>query len=664
MRGQPNFQYNFYALSASRQRFPEFIQRALDFPNAHELAKHVGETNAGDYLVASVARRLDIGGLIDAIIEGEYEEKLALKLQKGAGEALLFAFPMIGDCVRMLNVHLGASKPGRALMLKLVESDIGRTFSTSLIIHKWDWASRIYLDLSGDEDVDQSVKSVAYSTGGQELARLLGATEPGISFLRTTMENRNFLEFSGKLLKSDSHRRFLIDFCGSSAVAKFVNSLIEREGASELLQEILESQYVTDVLAPLQATGDLNGLLEDVVDSAKRTSLAEKIASALRVAGRDSSTDADLAHMLLPTFTALMVKIWLAGMGVVVTVQLVYVAAVIAVTERAGTTGNKTANAGVDEVWIPHSAHETPPPDSNSWRKVIGARLDKTGVPAFFPTDLEKRELLSGAIYRYLATKDVRNPTPSYQDQVFIGMLMNWYIDLGNMESDNPEGARLHKLLNLLYSGLADIARRDPDQLLAIRQLVASQTGRPINDVRISDLADKVASEAGVPLSPAEAQAPDEPPAWLASLEETIRNAVKGSTKDRWINRLDSLLVSLAAAGIGAAIADAVAALMRLAPYAEAQIYEIDSSIARNLDHWRQVAKGENLDAEWTPEDDLALIYCVHAMSVIAICGAYTRHGGEEEGALAELFTPARRMNHELLIVHAQNLGGTNIFTG
>ncbi|MFB9686135.1 hypothetical protein [Amycolatopsis plumensis] len=660
---KPHFKYNLRALNVSPQRFPDFIERCLTFAGAQELASHLSQTKAGDYVVAAALRLLDFAALLDSINTGGYEGGLCVKLSDGIGKSVLFSFPLIGGDVRRLNVSLMATEISRPILSSLANSPAGRQLSVKLMTGDWDWASRIYLDSLRTEETGRNLTFLANSPGGQELARALAATDGGVTFLRMLLGDRRFVGLGAELLKSDERRRFLVDFCGTPAVVGFVERLVARDDASELMHDVLDSRYVSDILSPLLANGGLQSLLDDLSDSARRSSTARKIADLL---AEDIDDEVRLAfgQALLATFFPSVMAIWLAGLGVVVTVQVVYLAAVIAVTDRDDVSnGVAETDSNEEDLWIPHAAGDRPPPDSDTWRKVIGARLDERGAPSVSPADLENNELLAGAIYRFLATKNVGRPSSSHQDKVLLQLLVDWYLR-GESDVELSQGQRLHRMVNLLYADLADRAGLGEDQILDTRQQLADQTGMPVDEVMIVDLARSIAENAGLPFDDDSGSPQDEPPAWLGAVERAVQAAVKGSTRDRWVQRLDGLLVNLAASGIGGAIGAAVSALMGLAPYEEAQIFEIDARVAYELPRWRQSIINEDSNDTWTQEDELALIFAIHALSVITICGAYARRDAPAAKAEVEMFTPPLRLNTEFVKVAAENMGMNVFHTG
>jgi hypothetical protein len=104
---------------------------------------------------------------------------------------------------------------------------------------------------------------------------------------------------------------------------------------------------------------------------------------------------------------------------------------------------------------------------------------------------------------------------------------------------------------------------------------------------------------------------------------------------------------------------------MHLAPSADAQVYEIDRMLAQDIDRWRGEASREKAaDSQWTADDELALIFCIHALSLTTISGAYEqRYIQRDETVGPEVVTPALRMNEEFRTIQAQNLGADVFFT-
>lgn len=69
-------------------------------------------------------------------------------------------------------------------------------------------------------------------------------------------------------------------------------------------------------------------------------------------------------------------------------------------------------------------------------------------------------------------------------------------------------------------------------------------------------------------------------------------------------------------------------------------------------------------ESRWTSDDELALIFCIHALSLVTISGAYQRRHPPLDGTAGpELVAPAIRMNGEFMTVQAQNLGMDVFYT-
>ncbi|GAA2253559.1 hypothetical protein GCM10010402_05870 [Actinomadura luteofluorescens] len=605
-RPRPDFRYDLRSLSVSPTAFKPLIERALFFPRSEELADHLSETKAGDLVVGSALRRLDFAALAESLVENGYSDMLATKLADGPADSVAFSFPLIGAPLKALNHGLASSGPGRRILESLAACEAGQSLSTSLLCRRWDWASRIFIDLAGSEGTEQVLRAVAHAEGGRELARLLAATDEGATFLRKMIDDRWFLLLGRHLLSTGPSRRFLADLCGSPACEVLIEELLARDDAEQLLADIRASSYAADVLTPLADSGELADLHEAIADSAKRSRLAERLAAG---EGDADAGRTDLATLLLPALMAPVLKLWLASLGVAATAEVVYVAAVIAVTHRSSTSdGRSDEPRNDDELWIPPSTHYRPPQDSDLWKRVLGARLND-GIPAVDASDIEDSERLAGAVHRYMTTKDLSRPAPDHQDRILLRLIEAWHL----ADGDHDEG----------------------------RSAV--------------EFGDRLQEEPEFSVN-------------LEDLQEAVRAALEGTPRERWTKRIKEILVGVTAGGIVTvtpAIVEAVARLMGLAPSPDAQVYEIDKRLAQDLDRWRAGAReGLPADSPWTSDDELALIFCIHALSLVTISGAYQRRHPPRDGTVGpELVAPAIRMNGEFTTVHAQNLGMDVFYT-
>jgi hypothetical protein len=202
-----------------------------------------------------------------------------------------------------------------------------------------------------------------------------------------------------------------------------------------------------------------------------------------------------------------------------------------------------------------------------------------------------------------MATKDLRTPASTHhQDRILLSLANTWH----RAGDDDEEGA------------VVDYGSKD--------RIYGSKADEPVD---------------------------------LETVLEAVRAAVEGTPRGRWMRRLEDILINLAASGIFAAIAVAVGKLMGLAPNADAQVYEIDRMLAQDMDRWRVEANREDTaNSQWTSDDELALIFCIHVLSLTTISGAYERRYARRDGtAEDEVVTPALRLNTEFHVIHAENLG-------
>jgi hypothetical protein len=244
-RSLPNFKYNLKSLSVSSDLLKTMVERALNFSRGEELASHLSETKAGDLVVESALRRLDIEALSRILVENEYSEHLAVLISDKIGKSIIFLSPLIEQLLIELNDKIASSAPSRELWASLASSDTGRRLSASLLCEEWNWAFRTFANLTIEENAEKIVRELAKSEGGRELARLLITEEDGLSFIRTMVNEDRFLALGYYLLDSGSSKELLADLCGSPAMETLVSDLLALDDAEELIASVLASRYST-----------------------------------------------------------------------------------------------------------------------------------------------------------------------------------------------------------------------------------------------------------------------------------------------------------------------------------------------------------------------------------------------------------------------------------
>ncbi|OXM54956.1 hypothetical protein [Amycolatopsis alba] len=576
------FGYALRALSVDRGSMRAMIDRAVTFPRAEELAEHLSETKAGNLVVEAIMKRFDVSAFADEVADTDRGDYLVLRLGDGVGDSVVRSFPLVGERVNQLSCGLAASTSGRKLWSRIAGSESGRDLALTLLRREWKWAAQAFVDLFAAERSEAAIKSLAHGEDGRELVRLLAGDDDGVSLVVEMVKDKRFVELCAALLESESARRFLVDLSGSVAMEGCVDQLLSRAEAAQLVMQLLSSDCMTQVVAPKAGTAELSVIWEAIVDSSKRRTLVDRLADVVAgEKGRDAEVD-KLCALLLPCLLAPVLGVVLSSVGVTATAEVVFVAAVIAVTERPDRLAEQVKD---DDLWIPPTTHQQPSPDSDVWIKVMGDRL-RDGVPAVEASDGENLDRLAGAVYDYMVRKDLVNPAPMHQDRVLSALVAGWKAD----EKESVD---------------------------------------------------------------------------LTAVQDTVQAALKRTPKDRWKTLLGGILIGLSGNGIYDGIMGLAKMLMSQAPSPDAQVYEIDLGLARDIDRWRAAVIDSRDDGlQWTSDDELGLIFCLHALSVAVIAGVYTRryvrtNDQEEPGVVVARL----RLNPEFAAVHARSLGMDVFYT-
>lgn len=232
----------------------------------------------------------------------------------------------------------------------------------------------------------------------------------------------------------------------------------------------------------------------------------------------------------------------------------------------------------------------------------------------------EDAALLADAIYAYMRTKDIAHPAPSWQDFVIRKLLQNWKVRnevAKRVEQGETPGLAL---LHYYYPKSREILPvTDQDILDATKKLEA---GRPsyehvTYEEVIEELAKTVSHDTGRTVN-IEIIVKEERDV-SGDIAQAVKRTLDKHKQKVWITFLSGLLIGLITNGIYDLLKMALESLVGRAPYSEAQIYEIECDLVKELDRWM-----ECLPIEHELDDDdifVALTYTLHVLCILAVVG-------------------------------------------
>lgn len=238
--------------------------------------------------------------------------------------------------------------------------------------------------------------------------------------------------------------------------------------------------------------------------------------------------------------------------------------------------------------------------------------------------DLTKEELadLATAILDYMQKKSIREPGRSWQDFFFVRML----VDVLKRKEIRYRISRLkqHPLVAELAFVFGEVAetirlnRREAKKVIAAaRKNLAKNDALPYKA-----LLREVAKIKSLDIDVDSLEERDV----VRILSEELRTVLRKQNDAKTKLRIEAILLGLITAGLFEVIRYALATLVARAPYAEAQIYEIECDVFKRYSKWRKVACNEITQTDVDDElVDVLLIYTLHAICVLAVLGPNVR---------------------------------------
>jgi hypothetical protein len=114
----------------------------------------------------------------------------------------------------------------------------------------------------------------------------------------------------------------------------------------------------------------------------------------------------------------------------------------------------------------------------------------------------------------------------------------------------------------------------------------------------------------------------------IMGMRRDVKKILSNQERSKWIEYITGILIGLISSGLYDAIKVALESLVARAPYAEAQIYEIETDIYSELPKWRAAAAASlPVDSATDMERlDHALVYSLHALCILSVLGPNVRH--------------------------------------
>jgi len=276
-------------------------------------------------------------------------------------------------------------------------------------------------------------------------------------------------------------------------------------------------------------------------------------------------------------------------------------------TEDREPTVHETAS-----LIVPHSVDDAAKPSVRIPAGWDNAKSIKTSSQEFTADDIHK---LAEAIYKYMITKNLAEPAPSWQDYIFISMLRDQYMQSKIDEYVASTGAsHMEARLSLIYANLPKELRvTDEDVAEIIARLEAQKP--PYEDVTTDEIVIEVAKANEREMTPADLEKKN----LLADMAKVVDAVIKKHERNKWIIFVEEIVAGLITNGLYDLLRVALESLIGRAPYPEAQIYEVESDVLRTIDLWTQGVP--SIDDFNESEANVSLWFALHCMCVLAVLG-------------------------------------------
>lgn len=234
-----------------------------------------------------------------------------------------------------------------------------------------------------------------------------------------------------------------------------------------------------------------------------------------------------------------------------------------------------------------------------------------------YPEDFTSEDIrvAASALVSYFLDRDLSHHTRSWQDFILHQMAMRAaYQELIRHRIEEGRESPVIAQLNIMYRNFPAIDLTEEQML----EFDSWCKGLKDEEVTMVDIAKRVLEIACVNMP-----ASDLVERNTSQMAEKMRHRVGLLGRDRLVRIAEGVIGSLIGAGIFELLRWALENVpLTFAPYAEAQVYEIEGVVLRGAEGWMPNAKQELDVAELTPEQgDFLMAFILHALVLMSFYG-------------------------------------------
>lgn len=269
-----------------------------------------------------------------------------------------------------------------------------------------------------------------------------------------------------------------------------------------------------------------------------------------------------------------------------------------------------------DKLHIPHTVEKAQKSFGSQLRRALNDPNDEARTKTEAPkSEREHIKELAEAIYEYMAEKDLTKPGGSWQDYILLSTLRRVYQQsaVEELALKTGENERMADL-KVVYENLPPEITASEEEIDKIIATLKKQ--KPAyEDITYKELVAEIAKLRGVNIDLSTLKQRNV----LDEVDKIVDSVVKRHERNKWILLIEGILIGLVSNGLFELLKSSLASLIARAPYAEAQIYEVECDVFRAFNDWRPSEEYTNEFEE--QEITIMLIYTFHAVCVLSVLG-------------------------------------------
>ena len=280
---------------------------------------------------------------------------------------------------------------------------------------------------------------------------------------------------------------------------------------------------------------------------------------------------------------------------------------------------NKRRRQRTERLRIPLSVEEAEKEFALQFRRALRCLEKSTNATPDTTRDVHPQQdpiiELAEAICDYITEKNVIKPSHGWQDYLLLSRLKRLILQNAAKEISRKthDGERMAEL-KAIFRNLPTTVNASEEEILEIVSTLSAQKPSA-RDVTYHDVVIEIAKLRRVKIDVQSLKEFD----ILNEVRKTVDSVIKSHEQSKLILLIEGILIGLISSGLFELLKWSLVSLIRRAPTATSQIYEVECDVLRSFYEWRPAPKCTNGFEE--EEVSLVHLYVLHAVCVLAVLG-------------------------------------------